>query len=121
MEVIDHVGKGPTFFSQKELHKMFNDQGYSDYIVVYLRLITSGQLQRDSEFYQHFIEGDRSVADFCHQASLKGYQLSTLQLLSAQYSKIHIIIIFLENYMEIKILQCAIYLLVVYDLCNCKS
>lgn len=67
MEVIDHVGKGPTFFSQKELHKMFNDQGYSDYIVVYLRLITSGQLQRDSEFYQHFIEGDRSVADFCHQ------------------------------------------------------
>jgi ubiquitin thioesterase protein OTUB1 len=73
MEVIDHVGKGPTFFSQKELHKMFNDQGYSDYIVVYLRLITSGQLQRDSEFYQHFIEGDRSVADFCHQVSLKGH------------------------------------------------
>jgi ubiquitin thioesterase protein OTUB1 len=87
MEVMDHVGKGPTFFSQKELHNMFNDQGYSDYIVVYLRLITSGQLQRDSEFYQHFIEGDRSVADFCHQASLMGHRSSTLHLLSPKYSQ----------------------------------
>jgi len=71
MEVIDYVGQGPSTFSQTDLHKVFNDQGYSDYIVVYLRLITSGQLQRDSEFYQHFIEGDRSIADFCHQVSLK--------------------------------------------------
>ena len=70
MEVIDYVGQGPTTFSQTDLHKVFNDQGYSDYIVVYLRLITSGQLQHDSDFYQHFIEGDRSVADFCHQVSL---------------------------------------------------
>ncbi|XP_069677985.1 ubiquitin thioesterase otubain-like isoform X3 [Periplaneta americana] len=67
MEVVDNVGQGPTKFSQNDLHKLFNEQGYSDYIVVYLRLITSGQLQRDSDFYQHFIEGDRSVADFCHQ------------------------------------------------------
>jgi hypothetical protein len=71
MEVVDHVGQGPSSFSQMDLHKLFNEQGYSDYIVVYLRLLTSGQLQRDSDFYQHFIEGDRSVADFCHQVSLK--------------------------------------------------
>ncbi|XP_049835460.1 ubiquitin thioesterase otubain-like [Schistocerca gregaria] len=67
MEVLDRVGEGSDVFSQKDLHKLFNEQGYSDYIVVYLRLITSGQLQKDSEFYQHFIEGDRSIADFCHQ------------------------------------------------------
>lgn len=67
MEVVDRVGQDSSSFSQKELHKLFNEQGYSDYIVVYLRLITSGQLQKDSEFYQHFIEGDRTVADFCHQ------------------------------------------------------
>jgi hypothetical protein len=102
MEVIDHVGKGPTFFSQKELHKMFNDQGYSDYIVVYLRLITSGQLQRDSEFYQHFIEGDRSVADFCHQVTMKGCWLLAFQLHSPTFSQIHVVVVFLENDMEIK-------------------
>lgn len=49
------------------LHELFNEQGYSDYMVVYLRLITSGQLQKENGFYQHFIEGDRTVTDFCHQ------------------------------------------------------
>ncbi|KAM0736453.1 Ubiquitin thioesterase otubain-like [Formica fusca] len=66
MEVIDKVG-GDTESSHMELHKLFNEQGYSDYVVVYLRLITSGQLQRDADFYQHFIEGDRTVTEFCHQ------------------------------------------------------
>ncbi|KAG8240325.1 hypothetical protein J437_LFUL000800 [Ladona fulva] len=72
MEVIDQVGKHHSVLSPgapagEDLHKVFNDQGNSDYVVVYLRLITSGQLQRDSSFYQHFIEGARSVEDFCHQ------------------------------------------------------
>lgn len=70
MEVIDKVGKG-TENSYGELYKLFNDQGYSDYVVVYLRLITSGQLQREAEFYQHFIEGDRTVKEFCHQVRIK--------------------------------------------------
>ncbi|EDW64544.1 ubiquitin thioesterase otubain-like [Drosophila novamexicana] len=50
-----------------ELHTVFNDQGYSDYVVVYLRLITSGKLQEDADFYQHFIEGDFSIEEFRHQ------------------------------------------------------
>lgn len=67
MEVIDKVGGNDTESSHMELHKLFNEQGYSDYVVVYLRLITSGQLQRDADFYQHFIEGERTIAEFCHQ------------------------------------------------------
>ncbi|KAK7868997.1 hypothetical protein R5R35_013915 [Gryllus longicercus] len=67
MEVVSRVGKGGGTFTQTDLHKLFNEQGYSDYIVVYLRLITSGRLQQEAEFYQHFIEGNRSVTDFCHQ------------------------------------------------------
>lgn len=47
--------------AKKELHQLFNEQGYSDYMVVYLRLLTSGQLQKDQEFYSCFIEGDRTV------------------------------------------------------------
>nr|CAH7762150.1 unnamed protein product [Callosobruchus chinensis] len=53
--------------AKKELHTIFNEQGYSDYMVVYLRLLTSGQLQKDQDFYSCFIEGDRTITDFCHQ------------------------------------------------------
>lgn len=65
MEVVELVGKGPEVHDT--LFKMFNDQGYSDYVVVYLRLVASGQLQKEADFYQNFIEGGRSVADFCSQ------------------------------------------------------
>lgn len=47
--------------AKRELHHLFNEQGYSDYMVVYLRLLTSGQLQKDQSFYSCFIEGGRSV------------------------------------------------------------
>nr|CAD7264622.1 unnamed protein product [Timema shepardi] len=69
MEVVKKVGESPDNFSQRELHDLFNQQSYSDYVVVYLRLITSGQLQRDSEFYQNFIDGKRTVLEFCHQSA----------------------------------------------------
>lgn len=45
--------------------EVFNEPGMSNYLVVYLRLITSGHLQKNYEFYQHFIEGHASVKDFC--------------------------------------------------------
>lgn len=70
MEVINKVGGDDIESSHMELHKLFNEQGYSDYVVVYLRLITSGQLQRDADFYQHFIEGERTITEFCHQVCL---------------------------------------------------
>lgn len=56
--------------AKSELHHLFNEQGYSDYMVVYLRLLTSGQLQKDQDFYSCFIEGGRTVyisrKIFCH-------------------------------------------------------
>lgn len=66
MDVIDKVG-GDAESSYIELHKLFNEQGCSDYVVVYLRLITSGQLRSEADFYQHFIEGERTVSEFCRQ------------------------------------------------------
>ncbi|KAL1139887.1 hypothetical protein AAG570_006864, partial [Ranatra chinensis] len=65
MEVVNIVGRGAE--SAEELYRVFNEQGYSDYVVVYLRLITSAHLQENAEFYQNFIEGNRSIVDFCHQ------------------------------------------------------
>ncbi|XP_069063217.1 ubiquitin thioesterase OTUB1 isoform X3 [Pleurodeles waltl] len=50
-----------------DLLAAFNDQGISDYLVVYLRLLTSGYLQREHHFFEHFIEGGRTVKEFCQQ------------------------------------------------------
>lgn len=70
MEVIKRVD--PTDAAKdvdikSELHSVFNEQGYSDYVVVYLRLITSGKLQEEADFYQNFIEGNFTIEEFRHQ------------------------------------------------------
>jgi ubiquitin thioesterase protein OTUB1 len=63
MEVLKRVGDITDLEdAKKTLHFLFNEQGYSDYMVVYLRLLTSGQLQKDQDFYSCFIEGHRSVS-----------------------------------------------------------
>ncbi|XP_030383415.1 ubiquitin thioesterase otubain-like [Scaptodrosophila lebanonensis] len=72
MEVIKRVDPDCTGAEgseklQNELHQIFNEQGYSDYVVVYLRLITSGKLQEEAEFYQNFIEGSFTIEEFRHQ------------------------------------------------------
>ncbi|MEE6525059.1 hypothetical protein FKM82_024845, partial [Ascaphus truei] len=64
MDLIALVERRPGI---SELLAAFNEQTVSDYVVVYLRLLTSGYLQRESIFYQHFIEGGRSVKEFCQQ------------------------------------------------------
>lgn len=64
MDLIEQVEKQT---SVADLLASFNDQSTSDYLVVYLRLLTSGHLQRESEFFEHFIEGGRTVKEFCQQ------------------------------------------------------
>uniref|UniRef100_A0AAY5EHM6 Ubiquitin thioesterase n=1 Tax=Electrophorus electricus TaxID=8005 RepID=A0AAY5EHM6_ELEEL len=64
MDLIELCEKQPAL---AELLGSFNDQSVSDYVVVYLRLLTSGYLQREHTFFHHFIEGGRSVKEFCQQ------------------------------------------------------
>uniref|UniRef100_A0A9L0T0K5 Ubiquitin thioesterase n=1 Tax=Equus caballus TaxID=9796 RepID=A0A9L0T0K5_HORSE len=64
MDLIEQVEKRT---SVADLLASFNDQSTSDYLVVYLRLLTSGHLQRESTFFEHFIEGGRTVKEFCQQ------------------------------------------------------
>jgi len=48
-----------------ELEENFNDQGVSDYLVVFMRLLVSGYLQNEHEFFQNFIDSGATVKDFC--------------------------------------------------------
>lgn len=51
----------------ENLIKTFNDQGLSDYIVCFLRLLTSMNLKQNSEFYQSFMEGEMTIENFCKE------------------------------------------------------
>jgi ubiquitin thioesterase protein OTUB1 len=85
MEVVNRLG-GEGKMDAEELSRIFNDAGVSmskktfryfdlrviflqtsDYLVVYLRLVTSGQLQKEEDFYQNFLEGGKSMREFCQQ------------------------------------------------------
>ena len=55
LEVLDKVepNEGNEKEMLEQLYKLFNEQAYSDYIVVYLRLITSGErFLRDESFHR---------------------------------------------------------------------
>jgi len=64
MDTLDKL-KGEDKMQLEELEETFNNEGLSNYLVVFLRLLTSKQLQLEGEFYQNFMEGGRTVAEFC--------------------------------------------------------
>jgi len=64
LEILDVVRKGECV---DELMHVYNDQGYSDYLVVFLRLMVSCYLQTNEAFYSAFIEGHTCMKEFCAQ------------------------------------------------------
>lgn len=64
LEILDVVKKEQKL---EDLIQIYNDQGYSDYLVVFLRLMVSCYLQTNEEFYSAFIEGHSSMKEFCSQ------------------------------------------------------
>lgn len=65
MDTLDEV-VNPSSTIQT-LTEKFRDQGCSDYIICYLRILTSGHLQANSQFFEEFVEGFRTVKDYCSQ------------------------------------------------------
>lgn len=61
MDVLNRIEQG---LSSQELFELLNVANTSDYVVVYLRLITSEYLQRESTFFENFIDGNRSLEFF---------------------------------------------------------
>ncbi|XP_074661076.1 ubiquitin thioesterase OTUB1-like [Tubulanus polymorphus] len=62
---IDVLEKVESQCPIEELLQIFNNQGCSNYLVVYLRLLVSGYLQKKEEFFTHFVEHGQTVKDFC--------------------------------------------------------
>ena len=68
MDNLERVGgEGLEGTSLEEVEEMFREEGSSNYLVVFLRLLTSKQLQLEGEFYQNFMEGGATVSSFCSQ------------------------------------------------------
>ena len=62
MEELDLMRAEP---SRPELPwERINDSS-SDYVVCYLRFLVSGYLKRNAEEYQHFMENDLTVHEYC--------------------------------------------------------
>lgn len=80
-----------------------NQPGVSDNIVVYLRLLTSYYLQKESAFFVNFIEGTEQISDFCKREVEPMYKESD-----------HIHIIALCSVLDVDIR-------VVYMVCHYKS
>ena len=66
ISVVDSAG---TDMTPSKLLETFCDDGMSNYIIVYLRLIASCQLQMESEFYQNFVDNGKTVVEFCKTVS----------------------------------------------------
>lgn len=61
MELVEKVKESQSL---EPVFSTFNDAYMSDFLVVYLRILASGHLQRNSDDYAPFIEGGRTVEEF---------------------------------------------------------
>ncbi|KAG2706416.1 hypothetical protein I3843_05G092300 [Carya illinoinensis] len=68
LEQLESVLQGnETSISQDELLLRSRDQSISDYVVMFFRFVTSGEIRRRSEFFEPFITGltNTTVEQFC--------------------------------------------------------
>lgn len=68
IEQLESVMQGTeTSISHEELLERSRDQNVSDYVVMFFRFVTSGEIRRRSDFFEPFITGltNSSVDQFC--------------------------------------------------------
>ena len=54
-----------TFIRLEELIDTFNDEGISNYLVAFMRLLTSKQMKKEADIYINYIDEQVDVAEFC--------------------------------------------------------
>ena len=48
-----------------DLIEVFNDEGQSNYLVAFMRLLCSMQIKKEADLYINFLDGDTDVHTFC--------------------------------------------------------
>ena len=54
-----------NYFRLDELIDTFNDEGISNYLVAFMRLLTSKQMKKEAEIYINYIDEQVDVNEFC--------------------------------------------------------
>jgi len=62
VDFMQQIAQGLT---ADQLLEQFNDDGFSNYLVVFLRIVTSGYLQANESFYGNFLSGEQTVKQYC--------------------------------------------------------
>ncbi|CDS38104.1 Ubiquitin thioesterase otubain protein [Echinococcus multilocularis] len=83
--------------SLSELEDLFNNQSYSDYYVVFLRLSVSSYMQRNESFYSNFIPDNKTVRRFCE---------TEVEPMGLECDNIHVAALALAMDVPIKIENC---------------
>jgi len=71
VDQIDELGKGSEDDGgdkQKKLEELldtFNDEGISNYLVAFMRLLTSKQMKKEADLYINYIDEQADVNEFC--------------------------------------------------------
>lgn len=47
------------------LVEVFNDEGQSNYLVAFMRLLTSMQIKKEADLYINYLDGDSDINNFC--------------------------------------------------------
>ena len=66
IEVVEELGVMET----SKLHEKLNDPGLLNYVVCWMRLVASAELQNQPDFYINFLPNVVSIHDFCRQVLL---------------------------------------------------
>ena len=53
------------FHRLEELLDTFNDEGISNYLVAFMRLLTSKQMKKEADLYINYIDDQADVNEFC--------------------------------------------------------
>ena len=53
------------FFRLNDLIEVFNDEGQSNYLVAFMRLLCSMQIKKEADLYINFLDGNTDVHTFC--------------------------------------------------------
>jgi len=66
-QVLDFVDLLPKAKSSDDLREMMSDPGLANYVVCWMRLVASAELQKQPDFYIHFLPDVCQISDFCRR------------------------------------------------------